>query len=325
MDVLKIFFKSLLISFFLSVVTLFGLREYLIVKTTTQIGLAYRQLFHDYNTGAQEKACALELGRERDRSAENVYQLRFIDRHNYRLEVLCGGLVSNAILIKQEALPPLVYKNAIGSGFIVAKQQKEVVGFRAFYHSAVNWQDQLLKQAPFLSKDFYLVKNDYKLVEKNNYQNQMPINQTGPVTNCNGYGFSCCDPNLTLGQGQKMSQALDCPENCFATCQPRPVILAFNANGNYDIYSKTIKITNHDTVDFVATVSKNHTLVSYAEIDFGDGQKQKINHLNKIEAEHQYDCNQTQCGYIAKVKLVTNGGVSSLDSSIAQIKVIVRN
>jgi len=326
MDIFKPVFKLLLILAVLIVVGFFGYREYLVVKVANLVDNDFKALFRQYTIGSKAVDCRDQFNGLGPETGSDIYQLRFIDKRNYVTEVLCGGLPSKAITIRSISLPSFVTHNAVGTGFIANNEDSsEMVGFDVFGESKVKWQNQVLTQLPFLKKGFYLIKNKYQLDKETNLNPAQALNnEVGPKTTCAGNGFTCCNPVTSLGQGQLKTNVFDCIDSCYLACKPRPVILAFNASGDFDPYKRTVTLIGNQAVSFSVVVDNQNLDIAGVEVDFGDGQNAKLSGEGPFEISHNYVCNQAQCKFIAHAKATTAEGISSYDSSVAKVTVIVQ-
>ncbi len=325
MELIKLAVKLVFTLIFIFFTLIFGIREYLIAKTSNIVGNDYRRVFKSYSLDNQGRKCKQKFGDAGVKTGRHIYQLRFIDKKRYVTEVICNALSNQTIVIKEVQLPLFVTHSPIGSGFVANLEEKsELVGFRVFDGGGSEWQRFILSQLSFFRKDFYLVKSKHKLEKKTAYEPSVDAGVQGPKTTCAGYGFSCCDPVTSVGQGLSRSDATDCKNSCFISCKPRPIILGFNASLNFNHSLREVSLNSDEEVAFAVVVYDNGLEVAGVELDFGDGQSAKLTGLGPFEVTHSYFCNQAICSYTARVRAFTVDGVSSYNSPVSRITVKVR-
>jgi hypothetical protein len=165
-------------------------------------------------------------------------QLRFVDDQNYVLETVCSDFPKRPILIENRSLPIFVKKVEGASGFIF-NTQKPVAS-----EITIN----------SLGKDQFIYKeiNDLE-------SGQAPTTLdyiAGPASQCQAFNFQCCQEDIELGIGSNQELATDCPKSCYSSCQPRPLVVSFNAMPASLENRRIISVRSGQPVTFAYVVSE---------------------------------------------------------------------
>lgn len=330
MRVIKAFFTSILIlGLGLGAIFLIA-REVLLLMAAVQVRQSLVWV-KELDNNQQYLAQCSSLGASRS-SIDKIHstQLRYIQPNRYVIEVICGDMERNPIKVAEEKLPPLV------------KHQPRQSGLRWGSNSALNLE--LYNRTYSVSVVAGTVSIAMKAAETETL--------TGPASECVSYGYACCDMNVEQGLGRQIKEALDCPQNCYQTCAPRPLVLSFRTEPHYDPLTRSLSINRGQTVAFSYTVSPNQEpvlsryydeedwlerAVSMIEatftfggqdeevmviLDYGDGEQDEFSSYSG-QAEHTYNCPQANCEYTANLQAVNEEGTVSADGLQNKIKIQV--
>lgn len=313
MQFFKYLFKIFVIVLVFLLAVFFVSREYFLSRASNQLEKNLSQLLALKSTNATYQQC-LELAGDLNKNSEEALftlQLRFIDNKNYQLELVCQGFEFSPQLIATHTLPTGVTKLAGSSGFMLADGAWAI---NLLYQPTIIADLPLPKILTNRTKTFLV--EDSKVVDK---LTKEPAIST-PTTLCAGYGFSCCDPIATLGQGETRPAA-DCRDYCYQTCLSRPMVLSFSA-ADYDQYAKRLTLSRNTPAQFFFSLSQQNGGQITVKIDFGDGQTWQGDQTQE-SVNHTYSCQTSSCQYQAKISLVDKTGVESQDSSVNTITVLI--
>lgn len=267
----------------------------LISSSLKQLGTISR------NSGVYATECRKKGIVELDESSIKTIQLRFTSDTDYQIEVICNQFSLDPIIVEERTLPYLVSKS---------------VGY-----SGVVWGEDLSGVAiQALGK----VKSVY-IEGLNVYVGNLADveGSIGPLTSCEGNGFSCCTVETSIGIGDNVTSVSDCPQTCFESCQRRPVILSVSTQPFFDLKTRVLTINKSEQViiGYVTDFADSKELD--IKIDFGDGEEI---HLSEYSGDvtHQYNCNQTSCSYDLQVTAINEKGIEAARTAITRVKVIVQ-
>lgn len=300
MRIIKTLLSFLVILAILGVVSFLVARQVLLFWGTNQIESSLIQLksISQSQTG-YIRQCKLK-GNPRATNVIHALQLRFTSSREYVTEVICDQFPNDPILIKKETLPPLVTKSSGYSGVIWGTEasgvELQVLGVSAKVGA--------LDLEPQRSSKF-------------------EPGQLQPQTTCAGYSQICCQPETQQGLGNLNAQVSDCSENCFTSCQNRPVILSFSSDPFYDQNTRTLKIHRSETVTFGVVASSTQKLPPSLMITYGDGQQEQQTAFNN-QFTHLYSCSSSSCTYLATVSAQDQMGIKSAITPLTKIIVIVQ-
>lgn len=253
------------------------------------------------NYAPYAKQCR-QKGSTLDTSLIESIQLRFTSETEYVVEVICSQFRLDPILVETGKLPPFVEKIPGNSG-IVWGEVASGIGLEVFGR-----------------KRLIMVEQEEVLFDSVTDGVFFGI---GPVSNCAGYGFACCETETTVGVGEQYTGVTDCPKSCFSACALRPVVLSFTSDPFMDPQTRTAQVTKGELVTFSYVINdqgtKNHAIV----VDFGDGQKQSMQEITG-STTHTYQCAQQVCSYQAQIVVTDQEGIQAAETPLTKIKVEVR-
>lgn len=232
----------------------------------------------------------------------DTLQLRFTDDRNYVLEVVCHNFPRDPLPIAKGFLPFWTKKVAGTSGIIWGHNTHTVVELEFLgRRRVVQVDDDVINRERDLSKSI----------------------KAGPVTSCVGYGYQCCQETAAVGVGIVVGTATDCPKTCYASCQPRPIVLSFTTDPYLDLRTRSLSVTAGGTVTFSYVIDASQPGGVHGKIDFGDGQMADVAQESSY-TEHQFSCHgATPCQYDVSIGVTNSIGVSSARTPTSTIKVIV--
>lgn len=301
MRVLKFLFTTLV---FVAIVGGIGVligREVLLIIGVADIRSSVARLKSAYRDRSQFARECEGKGAPIDSDLISALQLRFISSTEYVVEVVCGQFVLDPIIIERKSLPFLVSK-VPGSGGIIWGDEPSAMAVTVLGRSRTIAIEQ--------RESFY-----------ENYKPGTPFGKT-PVTSCTGFGFSCCEEGVSLGQGEQNPAALDCPRSCYSSCKERPVVLSLATDPYLQIETRSLEASTSETITFSYVVSVP-VAPGTVTITYGDGQSDQLTELTG-SFTHQYSCEQAQCEYIATVSVVDADGTTSADVAVSKATVFIK-
>ena len=322
MRVLKAFFTSFIV---IAVIGLLGFliaREVLLIMTLSKIQQSLNQVREADVNQVYVAECMNRGSSRNEKGRMHFTQLRFVDKNNYVLEAVCNQMEHNPIEFATGELPKLVTPLPGQSGI------------RWGVDTGLNFV--CFKRVGSIS----VIEGVYKTSLKPTVLTEVK----GPDSVCESYGYQCCDQNTQIGKGELLSNALDCPQTCHELCLDRPLILGFNTQPYYNRLTRLLEVNKNQTVtfsymvtpnqdasfvyiegsddpveNFIATLETIFTSKAKEEavkiyLDYGDGTVDEFAGF-RGQAEHVYHCSTNSCEFQAKISVVKDNGVVSLDSA----------
>lgn len=309
MRVLRSFFLSLVILLVLGGLALVSTREILLTLAVSNLRDSISVL---RQIGAQTGPYILECQRKGLSDEEefdtivSAVQLRFTSPTSYVIEVVCTQFPSEPIVVAEKKLPWPAEKVMGSSGIVWGGVRSGVT------------LDVWGRQRSIVSEDLQVT-----------FSSQSDIDLgVGPVTSCAGYGYTCCNPEITEGVGSLVNGVTDCPKTCYLSCTNRPVVLSFTSQPFFDPELRTVTVGSGETVDFNYVIDPRGTGALNVTLDFGDGEVQELT-TDAGAAQHVYRCvnrsPQTgDCRFTAMLQSKTSGGVTSAVTPVSQLTVVVK-
>jgi len=335
MKILQFLFSFGLILIILGVISIFGTREILVWISMEKMRGDFSNLKKRVLDGEFIGNCT-GLG---NFNTPGVAQIRFQDKQNYTLEVICGDVQSSPIISSKEQLPPLVEKIFGDSGVTDLSDEMSEVAINVLGRKAVIKQNE----AGDLTWSYGEISEEHSVA--------------GPPAACSAYGLTCCSTTEEEGYGKGIQGALDCPKSCFEGCWERPLILSFNTQPYYSTDSRTLTINSGEEVEFNYVISESQkdvfadsslrdqgttssvilavvsqwfekkvqtqTGLQSVAIDYGDGAKALDTQTAGVFT-HKYLCNKPICQYKVNLKATNQQGAEAQATNINSVDVIVR-
>jgi len=230
MRIIRFFSSTLIFIVFILLIGIFVGRELLLIMATSDIKRAGNSLLSTSHL--------VNCYDGFSRSPHAWGQIRFVDDKNYVLETVCSDFPKKPILIETKTLPVFVKKIAGSSGFVF------------------NTQKPVASQITINS----LGKEQIIYKEINDLANGEPpalIDYiAGPASECQAFNYQCCQEDVELGVGSKQELATDCPKSCYQSCQPRPLVVSFNAMPSSLEDRRLIYVRPGQVVTFAFVVSE---------------------------------------------------------------------
>lgn len=328
--------RFLLFSFFglafLALLSFFFGREILLVLGSSMIKADYDTLL--------KKNYAEDCVRQFSYNQEYWTQLRFTSNKEYNLEVVCADFVNSPIILSSKKLPPLLFKQSTGSGFVIDERQLPyVVELSALYRKIFIYTEEQNIRSNYLFK----ADLDYEL---------------GPVSSCQSHNRQCCGLDVQSGIGEQMTQVNDCPKSCYESCLLRPVVLSFNTRPAIDDETRIVELARGEAITFSYVLGdgkgdvfanqlnkegaepfldKLQTIFSGQQsaltrqqlvlpltitVDLGDGEIWQSNNLQDT-FDHTYSCANNICFYQVKLSAQDGQGVLSVENELAKMVIKV--
>jgi hypothetical protein len=245
--------------------------------------------------------CQKRGGSDLSESIIERIQTKFTSSSEFQVEIICRQFFLDPIIVETKMLPPFVMKAAGSSGLVWDAASTSV--------TLEVWGRQ---------RSLILEEN------QPTYTNQTPSTPlgSGPVAACQGYGFSCCSLETAQGEGDQITAANDCPKSCFSSCVSRPIVLSFSSDPFYDPENRQLAIKASESVVFSYVLDFGGQPMGTVTIDFGDGKSESFTESDGT-VNHEYSCAQAQCQYLARVKAEDPRGITSADSAVTKITVVV--
>jgi len=298
MRILKFLLFSVVTFGILAVIGFFAGREALLFWgiSTVKSSLTEVQSI-SLNYGQYVQTCR-QKGSPPDQIAVTGLQLRFVNDHEYVLELICNSLQFDPIVVEHKSLPVLVKKDP-GSGGVIWGNDLSTVSLSVFGRT-----------------------QSVGVQNKEIVSSFTPLSSgTTPQTTCEGRGYVCCTGDSQFGTGELQSSVNDCPKSCYASCLPRPILLSMTTDPILD-KNRTVAIGSNESIQFGYVISYLGKTVPTTTIDFGDGQTKSFTTLNGT-AEHTYTCSTGVCNYQVHLTVNTPDQITSVVNDLSQLTVQV--
>lgn len=302
MRIISFLFKSLIAIGIIGVV--FGLiaREALLVWGISQLQSDLKMLRSVVNEGTHQRQCVERGAALVEGQLIATAQLRFESDTDYVLEIACDQFRRAPIVLKENSLPMFVSKISGMSGVVLESELSgvtiEVFGRR----QTVMVQTTSIRTGG----------------------QGLPASGNGPQTSCVGYGFICCEAETSVGVGQQNSQATDCSQSCFSSCQRRPVLLSLTAEPYIDLRERVARVVGGQELVVNYTVEPGASQHLVVLIDFGDGEVEQLE-TAQGSASHLYQCSSSRCTYTVRLSVQDDLGVSAAELPHHTFGVVVQN
>lgn len=333
MRILTNIFKSLVIILVILAGGAWLAREVLLALGLSQLKESLKEVKKIDQQQSSADVCMTRGSNSNSQGKVHQTQLRFDSANEYVIEVICAGYELAPIEISRAKLPFLVTQVIGQAGWVWDSAQ-----------TALNLSCSGRTGAVVYENDLFRVDRQ-----------ALALTDTwGPTNQCSAYGYTCCDVKFQQGEGEQLTDILDCPKSCYPTCADRPLILGFTTQPFYDRLSRELPIAAAEPVTFNYVVSPNQqdnlaiiyheeadlvekvlfTLNSFFHpltvetgavqvvIDFGDGESYESTEPQGM-TEHIYQCASGSCHYQARLTVTNGQGTVSVDDlqSLINIKV----
>lgn len=303
MRVLKTLFFSLLLIGIIGGIGFLITREVVLQIALSQISSHASQMQRiARNTGSYIQECQQKGSTPLTGSLIQAIQLRFTSSTAYALEVICSQYSLDPIVVETATLPPFVEKVA-GSAGLTWRVEPSAISLTAGGRTrsiGITEEDVVVGLTPADASSAF-----------------------GPVTSCSGYGYTCCQAETSVGQGDQVTTATDCPRTCFTSCAARPVILSVTTQPFLDQATRTVQLNRGEELS-VGYVMDNAGLEGVVTtIDFGDGEQAQFTEINAL-APHTYQCFGPSCSYQLVVSATAANGAVSAATPVTMVTVVVQ-
>jgi hypothetical protein len=303
MRILKFIFSVIVFLVVVSLVGFFVGREFILTLGTSDMKNSLKAVATvAKNSGTYAAECRKKGIIELDESSIKTIQLRFTSDTEYQIEVICRQFSLDPIIVERGELPQFVRKT---DGF-----------------SGVVWGEQLSGVA---IESFGKVKSVY-VDDFATYVGTLDEVQgaIGPLTSCQGHGFTCCSIDTTIGAGDQLTNVNDCPQNCYESCIRRPVILSVSTQPFFDLKTRVLTVNRGEEVVVAYVTDEAGSKELSVTIDFGDGQMEQLG-TYAGDTVHQYTCTtQEPCTYELVVTAINEKGIEAARTAITRVTVIVQ-
>lgn len=243
-------------------------------------------------------------------------QMRFVDNHTYRVELVCTQHEQDPIPLRTVSLPMFVRKMPGSSGlfFGVGKAVRTTMELGLWGRRyRIGAQDATANvAAPQGSTQQSTTRVQY------------------PESSCTGWGYHCCDGVTQVPDGLPVAGvAQDCRGSCYSACKSRPLVLSFRSDPQQTAGvqggEQTVNLTaDNAELAFAAVVNAPGAALQKVVIDFGDGSNEEFT-KDQITTTHRYSCiTSTVCAFTAKIVAYDIDGLASPNLPTNTIKIVVQ-
>lgn len=306
MRILSLLIKILLTGGVVAVVSFFIGREVLLQLATRQMVTELRELQKASQTkNSYHRSCQIPNAVDGTRATVQSVELAFLNSTEYQIQLVCSNFSYQPVVLRSGSLPRFVEKMPGSAGFVWSDETPTSISLGVWGRFAT----------------ITLAQSDIK-VRNQGQEQAVSTSSLNPLTQCSGYGFSCCQEGSQLGAGEQAPNVRDCPRTCFSQCLTRPVILTFNTQPFYDARTRTLKIQSGESVTFSYVSELIGASTPQVALDLGDGQLLTSTNLQD-SLTHTYTCTQAVCRYQARLSLTNAAGITNVDSNLNHVTIIV--
>lgn len=301
MRIISFLLTSLVLFAVVAVVGAFAVREALLIWATSMVQSSVTTLqVYAKNPKPYTNMCR-QKGSVLTEEAVQRFQLRFTSPTTFATEVICNQFPLDPITLQQSTLPMFVQKDPGSGGLIWGTDRSGVV------------------LSIFGRKTAVIVDNKDITTAAGN----VSLGNVTPQTTCSGYGYVCCQSETVQGMGQSYGQVIDCPQTCFESCVPRPVVLSF-VSDPYPEAGRTVTIHAGESVTFsyVISLPPGDKEPAQVTIEYGDGQRDQLAGINN-QTSHTYACANSRCQFTAHASVEDAKGLKSADTPITTLNIVV--
>lgn len=301
MRILRFLFTSAIVLGIVGVIAALIGREVLLFMGVSQIRASLSTLKNvSKNAGNYAQQCR-QKGAPIESEVISAVQIRFLSDSDYQLEVICNQFQHEPLIVRGQSLPPFVKKIA-GSSGIIWGDGPSGIALAVFGR----------KRAVVVEQEevFYLP-----------YSDQVTLG-AGPITSCQGFGYTCCSAESSEGVGSQLTQASDCPRTCFTSCREVPTVLAFSSDPYVDPASRVAQTKAGEPITFSFVAKANEELAPEVVLDYGDGNQDRFLELIG-SSQHIYNCSSGSCQYVVTLTVTTADGAQSRVLPLSSMTVVV--
>lgn len=276
-------------------------RELMLIGAVSQVRSSINLLRRTAaNTGSYAQECRERGVTDEETSSIASVQLRFDTPTSYVLEVVCNQFALDPIEVERQQLPTFAQKT-IGSSGLEWGEELSGIGIEVLGRS----------------RGIFVQGNDiwYDTVDKT-------VGLPGPLTSCEGHGFSCCQSETSQGAGLVMSEVTDCPQSCYERCELRPLVLSLTTQPFYEQATRELSIRSGEPLEVGFVIDPQGAQELRVELDFGDGTVDRFDQFQG-RASHTYTCAQARCEYEITLQAFNEQDIVSVVTSISRVKVVV--
>ena len=306
MRVLLLILKLVLILGVLSAAVFFIGREALLFVASRQLMSEVKELQKTGKTkDAFNRNCQVSRTVEAIPATVQSVELAFLDDSQFQLQLLCSNFGYQPVVLRSGRLPRFVTKVPGSGGFVWSKTVPTSVTLTIWGRSTT------------------VTLDNENITTSNPGSNQAVATSTlSPLTQCQGYGFSCCQDGSQLGAGEQAPNVLDCPRSCFSQCQARPVILIFNTQPFYNPQTRVVNVMSGQTVTFSYVTELGGSQLQEVKLNLGDGQV-LTSALSQDTLTHTFSCSQPVCTYQVTLSVTDTKGVTNVESNLNRVTISV--
>lgn len=301
MRTLKFFFSSLVLVIVVGVIGFFTLRELLLYMATVDMKTMIDEMDKIERSGSDFRSECNARGVANLGGIRQI-QTAFTSSTEYQLQVICQTNANAPIVIASEKLPMWVTKVPGEAGLIWDADGRSGITLEVFGR----------KTTIILDGIEVLVTQGATEIEGNK-----------PIAYCKGYGYQCCSAINSIGVGQPLGEVADCRNECYSSCEPRPVVLRLYSDPVPDAATKTVAISRGDQVSFYYTIDPGVSQNLTIEMNYGDGTVESLTEVESM-VTHTYDCAMQSCVYSASITARDEHGTSSVTTPVSSLIINVQ-
>lgn len=274
------------------------------------------------------ESCEAKFGLVTAEGDQLYRQLRFTSSRAYVLELICPGFPDHPLIQEERVLSSFVSK-APGSAGIIERSDvpESMIGIAVFQELVKGLPESLQTWLGWISRGELVGLSEGEIVTKPLVKNApltaASIFGVGPISSCEGYGYTCCDTQLEYGMGDAVTGVPSCPDSCYARCIARPLVVSWRSSPSPEWGSNMLEIPADTAVQFYYVLEDGTQSGPWsATIDFGDGLQTVVEGKDGA-AEHTYTCTTGICEYVAAVTVQNAHGARSAPTELSKLSVRV--
>lgn len=273
----------------------------------------------------QGSDCQEEFGVEGELASEVIQQVRFTDDRRYNLEAVCRGFSDMPVETVPKVLSSFISKAPGSSGITLDPNEPsaQYVTLRVFGPIVDRMPEELVPVLGWITKSTVVGIEDGQAVER--AIDEVVVTNLGPVAECSGYGYKCCDAVREVGEGLSIQNLNSCTGGCFERCVSRPAVISLRSDPMVDWETKTVEVIAGEPIKFVWGAEDAASNGPWQVVlEYGDGQSGTETLLEGF-LQYTYACSMPECRYTATITITNAAGVASVATDVSKLEVVVRN
>lgn len=316
--------NTLILSVFFVVIAsigLWGAREWFLWRGIESFKIAIHEARR--LNAPSGSSCADEFGVENLSEEGLIQQIRFTDDRRFNLELLCPGFSDLPLVTQPKVLSSFISKAPGSSGIVVSSTSAQYITLRVFGPIVDKMPEELVPVLGWIAKSAVIGWDGGQIVEKT--VDEVAVTSLGPVAECSGYGYTCCDAVAEIGEGLSIQNIKSCAGGCFEKCIRRPVVVSLRTDPSVDWETAQVEVNSGENVTFVWGLEDDAQSGPWKiTLDLGDGSQETSDILEGF-VEHAYTCSEPECLYSASITVLNAKGISSAETNVSKLQILVKN